>query len=305
MTRRIRLGMAFLHLDDWTRIAERVERYETLGFDAVWIADHFVFPWDPTQPWLEAWSLLAGLAARTHRIRLGSMVTHAVFRNPAVLARTAMTVDRMSGGRLELGIGTGSSDHDWTMTGAGKPWPSGERVDRFSEVVQIVDGLLRGTLHTYAGRYYQVADASLLPGPVQQPRPRLVIGASGPRMVKLAARYADAWVTEGAYRELWGSWSDATLNDVLRITRQRSELLNIEATALRRDPSTIGRIFNAGFAPGAEKPWQSVDAFEELVGRFTDLGFDEFVFLEPEPDEWAVFEQVVNRVMPSLSSSPG
>lgn len=274
--RPLRIGMAFLDLGDWDRVVERVEQFEALGIEAVWVADHFVFPWDPTRPWLDAWSLLAGLAARTHRIRLGSMVTHCIFRNPAVLARTAMTVDQMSGGRLELGMGTGASDYDWTMTGAGKPWPFGERVDRFKEVVDIVDGLLRGTLNTYTGHYYRVSDACLMPGPVQLPRPRLIIGAGGPRMIKLAARYADAWVTEGAYRDLWGT--DATISDVLRITRERSDLLNEEATALGRDPATIARIFATGFCPGAERPWQSVTAFDDLVGQFQELGFNEFVF---------------------------
>jgi len=156
MTGQIRFGIALFHLDDWSRIVERVERYEALGVDAVWIADHFAFPWDPARPWLDAWSLLAGLAAWTNRIRVGSMVTHAIYRNPAVLARTAMTVDQMSGGRLELGMGTGASDYDWSMTSGARPWSFAERVNRFAEVVEIVDGLLRGTL-SYLHR-------SVLPG---------------------------------------------------------------------------------------------------------------------------------------------
>lgn len=253
---RLRFGMTFLAQDDWSRIAARAEQFESRGFDAIWIADHFAFPWDPGRPWLEATSLLAGLAARTQRIRLGTMVTHAVYRNPAVLARTAMTIDQISGGRLELGIGTGASEYDWTMTGIGDPWPFAERVDRLTEVVEIVNGLLRGTLRTYAGHYYRVADATLAPGPVQQPGPRLVIAAGGPRMVKLAARYADAWVTEGAYRELWDK--QATVDDVARITRARAELLNEEAAVLGRDPRTIGRIFLAGFSPGSQSLWASV-----------------------------------------------
>ena len=127
-----------------------------MGLDSAWVADHFVFPWDPTGPWLEAWSLLGGLAARTRRIQLGTMVSHVIYRNPAVLARTAMTVDRMSNGRLQFGLGTGASDYDWRLTGSGEPWPFAERVDRFVEAIEIVDGLLRGTMTTYQGRYYQV-----------------------------------------------------------------------------------------------------------------------------------------------------
>src|SRR6266403_2178244 len=85
-------------------------------------AAFYAFPWDPTGPWLEAWSLLGGLAARTHRIQLGTMVSHVIYRNPAVLARTAMTVERISNGRLQLGLGTGASDYDWRLTGSGEPW---------------------------------------------------------------------------------------------------------------------------------------------------------------------------------------
>jgi alkanesulfonate monooxygenase SsuD/methylene tetrahydromethanopterin reductase-like flavin-dependent oxidoreductase (luciferase family) len=156
----------------------------------MWIPDHFVFPWQPSSPWLECFSVLAALAARTSRIRLGSLVTHTVYRNPAILARTAMSLDQISGGRLELGLGSGASEYDWTMTSGAAPAPPAERVDRFVETVEIVDGLLRRTLDTYAGRYFSVADAALAPGPVQQPRPRLLIAASGPRMLKTAARYA-------------------------------------------------------------------------------------------------------------------
>lgn len=143
-----------------------------------------------------------------------------------------MTVDRISSGRLELGIGAAASAYDWTMTSGAAPWLQTERVARFTEAVEIVDGLLRGTLGSYAGQYYQIAEAALAPGPVQQSRPRLVIAAGGPRMVKLAARYADAWVTEGAYRELWGTRT--TLADVERITRERAALLSEEASELGR-----------------------------------------------------------------------
>jgi alkanesulfonate monooxygenase SsuD/methylene tetrahydromethanopterin reductase-like flavin-dependent oxidoreductase (luciferase family) len=286
--------------DAWPKVVERVERYEALGFDAVYVPDHFVFPWDPAQPWLDGWSLLAGLAARTGWIRLGTLVTHVVYRNPAVLARAAMTVDQISGGRLELGIGTGASDHDWWMTSGAEPWPFAERVDRFAEAVEIVDGLLRGSPHTYAGRYYRITDAVLAPGPIQRPRPRLIVGAVGPRMVKLAARYADAWVTEGMSCELWGT--KATLRDVLRIARERAALLSEEARVLGRDPDSIGRIFLAGFSPGTEAPWASPAAFEDIVSRYRELGFNEFVFPEPEADEWTRFERISGEARPRLAS---
>jgi alkanesulfonate monooxygenase SsuD/methylene tetrahydromethanopterin reductase-like flavin-dependent oxidoreductase (luciferase family) len=209
-----------------------------------------------------------------------------------------MTVDRISGGRLELGIGAGASAYDWTMTSGAEAWPAAERVARFAEAVQIVDGLLRGTLRSFAGRHYQLADVCLAPGPVQQPRPRLVIAAGGPRMVKLAARYADAWVTEGAYPELRGG--QVTMEDHVRITGERAALLSEEAAALGRDPAALGRIFLVGFSPLPATPWASVAAFEELIGRHIELGFDEFVLPEPTPTQWPLFERIATEVIPRL-----
>ena len=117
-------------------------------------------------------------------------------------------------------------------------------------------------------------------------------------MVKLAARYADAWNTEGAYRELWHG--GATAADVLRLARERGELLSEQAAALGRDPRAIIRSFLAGFSPAAETPWASVDAFQDLVGRYRELGFSEFIFPEPGAGETAVFERVVQEVLPGL-----
>jgi alkanesulfonate monooxygenase SsuD/methylene tetrahydromethanopterin reductase-like flavin-dependent oxidoreductase (luciferase family) len=166
-----------------------------------------------------------------------------------------------------------------------------------------VDGLLRGTLNTYHGRYNQVTDAVLAPGPVQQPRPRLLVAAGGRRMVKLAAWFGDAWATECAY---FGDLADKqpTVADVLRLTVDRVQLLENEARLLGRDPSTIGRTLVAGFSTATDSPWVSIEAWHNLVGRFRELGFDEFIFPEPEPHEMAVFEHVVATEMPRYRRAP-
>jgi hypothetical protein len=119
-------------------------------------------------------------------------------------------------------------------------------------------------------------------------------------MLKIAARYADAWVTEGAYPELRGR--QAGIADVVRCTRERVELLDDGAAAVGRDPRAIARVFLAGFAAGCDAPWASLAAWQEVVGRFLDLGFDEFVFPEPDLEDWPVFESVVSRVIPDLRS---
>lgn len=298
MSPTMRFGVLILPDRAWHEILERAERYEAAGLDTVWVADHFVHFVDPTGPWLEAWTLLAGLATRTSRIRLGPLVSHAIYRNPAVLARQAMTVDQLSGGRLELGLGTGASDYDWEIACGTEAWPFGERVDRFAETAEIVDRLLRGQTTTYAGRYYRVANATLQPGAQQRPRPPLTVAASGPRMVRLAGRFADTWITEGNYRELWGR--DATAADVLRITRERSGLLDEAVVAAGRNPATVRRAFLAGFSPGLEDPWASVDAFSDFVGRYREIGCSDFVLPEPSPEMTTPFERIVRDVIPAL-----
>lgn len=298
MAQELRFGVLVLQDTPWPDILERAGRYEAAGLDSVWLADHFVHYANPTGPWLECWTLLAGLASRTSRIRLGPLISHPVYHNPAVLARQAMTVDRLSGGRLELGLGTGASDYDWEIPCGVEAWPFAERVEHFAEAVEIVDRLLRGETTTYDGRYYRVAEATLQPGPVQRPRPPLTVAASGPRMVRLAARYADVWITEGNYRELWGS--SATSADVLRITRERGELLSTEAAAVGRDPAAIRRAFLAGFSPGLEAPWASTDAFSEFVGRYREIGCSVFALPEPRGGEQAVFERIARDVIPAL-----
>jgi alkanesulfonate monooxygenase SsuD/methylene tetrahydromethanopterin reductase-like flavin-dependent oxidoreductase (luciferase family) len=294
----LRFGILILQVDPWRAILERVRRYEAAGLDTVWMADHFVHFADPTGPWLEAWTLLAGLAVSTSRIRLGPLVSHAIYRNPAILARQAMTVDQLSGGRLELGLGTGASAHDWRIARGEEPWPFAERVERFSEMLEIVDRLLRGETTTYRGRYHRVADATLVPGPLQRPRPPLTLAASGPRMVRLAARYADTWVTEGNYRELRGT--RATAADVLRLTRERGELLSHAAAALGRDPGAVRRAFVAGFSPGLETPWASPGAFSDFVGTYRDIGCSVFGLPEPNEGESGTFERVVGDLIPTL-----
>jgi alkanesulfonate monooxygenase SsuD/methylene tetrahydromethanopterin reductase-like flavin-dependent oxidoreductase (luciferase family) len=301
MERRLRFGILVLQNYPWPEIAEQVRRYEALGLDSLWVADHFVDPWEPAGSWFECWMLVAALATQTGQIRLGPLVSHVLYRNPALLARQAMTVDHLSGGRLELGLGAGASEYDRSMTGV-PSWPAAERVQRFKEAVEIVDQMLRSEVTTHHGRYYSVHDAAMGPGPLQRPRPPITIAASGPNMVKIAARYADTWNTEGNYRELWHG--RATPADVLRMTRERGELLSEAAAALGRDPGDIARSFLAGFSPAPESAWASEDAFQDFVGRYREIGCTEFIFPEPAADEIAVFERVTESIIPALQRTP-
>lgn len=299
MDRPTRYGIFILQDSPWPDMVERVRWYEAIGFETVWVADHFVSPWHPPGPWLEAWTLLAGLAAQTSRIRLGPLISHPLYHNPAVLARQAMTVDRLSGGRFELGLGAGASYADAPTTGS--PWrPPAERVARFREAATLIDRLLSQEVTTFEGRYYRVESAWMNPGPVQRPRPRLTIAASGPGMVKLAAALADVWNTEGSFQQLYER--GASPADVCRFARERSELLSEEAARLGREPESIVRSFLFGFGAAPEDPWASVAAFDDIVGRYREIGFSEFIFPEPDADQMDVLERVA-EVMPASTGA--
>ena len=177
---------------------------EDAGFDAFFRSDHlvafdipgFVTPRDGTgQPGpTEAWTTLAGLARDTRTIRLGTLVSSATFRHPSMLAITVAQVDQMSGGRVELGLGTGWYDQEHTSYGIDFP-PLGERFDRLEEQLQVLTGLWAADgPFSFAGEHYQLADSPALAKPAQRPRPPLILGGTGPkRTPRLAAAYADEY----------------------------------------------------------------------------------------------------------------
>lgn len=179
----------------WTEMLAMVRRAEELGYDSVWIPDHLIIdiPRPGSQPegaW-EGWSLVAALAAATERIGIGLLVTCTAFRNPALLAKMADTVDEISGGRLILGLGAGWCELEFRMFG----YPFDHRVGRFAEAVHIISGLLRDGHIDFQGTYYQARDCELRPRGPRPQGPPILVGSSskGVRMLGLTARYADIW----------------------------------------------------------------------------------------------------------------
>lgn len=267
----------------WAELVRRWQAYEELGFDSVWDCDHYVQPSRPHGPYFEGWTLLAGLAAVTTRIRIGVLVSCNTFRHPALLAKEAVTVDHISGGRLELGLGAGWYEPEHTMFGIPFP-PAGELVGRFEEAVEIVDRLMRSEEVTFDGRYYQLAAAEFRPGPIQKPRPPLTIGAHGPRMLKLCAQYADAWNSFGSVAEV----------------RERNRVLDEKCAEVGRDPKTIVRSLYYWVAKAGLDPWESTDAFDEMVGSYREAGINEFIVDQPRADQSVVLERVASVVIPGL-----
>lgn len=303
MRQGLRFGLVTPQLVPWPVMVDRWRTAEMLGFDSVWVVDHFVNPAMVSGRWFEGWTMLAALATQTSRVRLGVLVTSISFRNPAVLAKEALTVDHISGGRLEVGLGAGGQVNDHTMTGS-DPWPPAERVARFREFVGVVDTLLRcETAANYEGRYYRVRDAIMTPGPVQRPRPPITIGATGRKMLAIAAAYADCLNTSGG-----GDGRRAhelTPTQAQENVRRRNALLDDLCARQGRDPSSIRRSLLAGGGSSPEDPWLSVEAFRDFVGRYREAGIDEFLFYYPSRLELAHghFEEIAREVIPTLRAA--
>jgi alkanesulfonate monooxygenase SsuD/methylene tetrahydromethanopterin reductase-like flavin-dependent oxidoreductase (luciferase family) len=182
---------------------------ERLGFDVVWNCDTVVEPDRPRHIMFDGPSTLTLMAACTRRIRVGTLVTSMYFRHPVTLTKAAATVDNISDGRLEVALGVG--DPSAGAAAVGVDWPPGERVARFAEFIELVDLLLRQETTDYDGRFYRCAGAETVPLPVQRPRPPLTVAAHGPKMLSIAARFADAWSS-------WGGYGVETEEDFYRVT---------------------------------------------------------------------------------------
>lgn len=174
-------------------LLHRARRIEALGLHSMWIYDHLYGPMLPDTPAFEGWTLATALLAATERLRVGHLVLCNNFRHPALLAKMATTLDVISGGRLEFGLGSGSVEQEHHE--AGLPWGSvAERSDRLAEALEIITSMFAGGRTTFSGQHYEVHGLPNLPAPVQQPRPPIHVGGAGERRtLPIVARYADVW----------------------------------------------------------------------------------------------------------------
>ncbi len=177
----------------YAEIRDLARRAEEAGFESFWVSDHF-FGGEgvPDRDCLEAWTLLAALARDTTRIRLGTLVTAVQYRNPALLAKIAASVDQMSGGRLEFGLGAGWKEAEYRAYGYDYP-SAAARVDQLKDTLEIARRLWTEDRATYHGKHYRVDAAVCAPKPLQLPHPPIWIGGAQPRVMRLAARYADGF----------------------------------------------------------------------------------------------------------------
>jgi alkanesulfonate monooxygenase SsuD/methylene tetrahydromethanopterin reductase-like flavin-dependent oxidoreductase (luciferase family) len=181
--------MGFTYAD----VLHRATRCEQLGIGSLWLYDHMYGPGVPNIASLEAWTLATALLANTERLRVGQLVLCNQFRHPAVLAKMATTLDQISGGRMELGLGSGSIEDEHLRMGL--PWGTfRERSERLGEALEILTQAFAAGVVDFAGTHYAVRDMPIVPGPVQRPRPPIVVGGVGEKFtLPLVARYADVW----------------------------------------------------------------------------------------------------------------
>jgi alkanesulfonate monooxygenase SsuD/methylene tetrahydromethanopterin reductase-like flavin-dependent oxidoreductase (luciferase family) len=296
---------------NYTDIIERSLLAEGLGFDSLWFYDHLYSPGLPHLPSFEAWTLASYVLAQTTRLRVGHLVLCNNFRHPALLGKMATSLDVLSGGRLDLGIGSGSVEHEHHQ--AGLPWGTlPERSDRLAESLEILTQMFTGDATTFSGTYYDVVDLPNVPPPIQSPRPPIHIGGIGPRRtMPIVARYADVWnvPTYGLAR-----WEES-----LRV-------LETECAAIGRDPSTIRRSHEAilvlapdeasldearakaerryggdGWGMEAGGYIGTPSMVVERIGELVDKGITTFVFFTHDRAEPRTLELFAERVMPEFS----
>jgi alkanesulfonate monooxygenase SsuD/methylene tetrahydromethanopterin reductase-like flavin-dependent oxidoreductase (luciferase family) len=216
----------------WSTLLDYAQRAEQLGFDSLWLSDHLFLDiakyggTDEVHGVFEPLVTLAALARTVTRPRLGTLVMCEALRPATVLAKALATLDRISGGRLDVGLGAGWYEPDYEAIGMKMP-PPRERLDRLEEAVTICTGLLGGGPLTFEGLFHRAVDAHNRPPALQEPRPRVFVGGKGDRLLRLAAAHADGWNT------CW-VWTPADY-------RQRLEVLERACEGVGRDPSTVWR----------------------------------------------------------------
>ncbi|MCC6238148.1 MAG: TIGR03560 family F420-dependent LLM class oxidoreductase [Dehalococcoidia bacterium] len=293
----------------WADLVDTWQRLEAWGFDGAWCHDHFIPAGtrDVDGPCMDGWTALAALAALIPRMRLGVFVTGNTYRNPALLAKIATTIDHISGGRLNMGMGASWYELEHTAYGFELGTP-GQRLDRLEEALEVITRLWSGADRvSFEGNHYSLHDAPFLPLPLQSPRPPIWIGGGGERRtLRLVARYADAWNGLGPLDTL----------------RRKAEVLHQHCLEVGRDPAAIQLTAGAPVIPDAiyegyvARTAERLDVAPDEVRRRTfggnaedmraatqaylDAGFTHIVLMVNTPYDFPVFERIATEVLPAF-----
>ena len=263
---------------------------EAAGLDSIWVFDHVLFRFGGETGGIhECWTILAAVAEATHRVELGSLVMCTGFRNAALLAKMAATLDHVSAGRLILGIGAGWHDPEYEAFG----YPTDHKVSRFEESLAVITGLIRTGRADLAGRFVTVRDAVLIPA-ARTDLP-ILVAAKGPRMLELAARHADAW------NLAWFGLPDARLARVRGELREACERVGRDPDSLSITVGVTVRYPRTGLAPAEPPTAPALSGTPEEIAQglaaHAAAGADHLIAaLEPcSPATLAAFVDAVNR----------
>jgi alkanesulfonate monooxygenase SsuD/methylene tetrahydromethanopterin reductase-like flavin-dependent oxidoreductase (luciferase family) len=263
----VRFGATIPQVVPFPLVRDDFRFIESLGIENGWVADHFAVDGAGDMAILEPWTLLAAVATETERIRIGTMVTNVSTRNVGMLAKAILTVDQISNGRVDVGLGAGFYPVEHAALGIDF-LDSRRRVERLGEATEILDRALRGEHVTYQGSYFRLVDAPFHPQPTQRPRPPVWVAAQGTRSLRIAARHADAVVCLGE--------AGTGLDDSLSRFRERMARLDELCAAEGRDAGTLRRCYFAGWAN--EPIFESSDATADFIGRYVEAGATDFTF---------------------------
>jgi F420-dependent oxidoreductase-like protein len=312
MSEPVRIGIYVPQLAfDYPDMLERARRCDELGFDSFWLYDHLYGPALPEAPAFEAWTLATALLTNTSRVRVGHMVLCATFRHPAILGKMATTLDVISDGRLNFGIGSGSVAEEHER--AGIPWDTlAHRTEVLEETLEIVTGMFANEQTTFSGKHFQVQDLPNLPRPVQHPRPPIYVGGVGEkRTLPLVARFADVWnVPTYGLGEL----------------AQKQAVVDAECARIGRDPARIRRSLEAVMVIAADDAalddarakgerrfpgpgWGLTEggyvgtpnAIVDRIGEHVELGFTEFIFFLHDRAARGTLELMASDVLPQVT----
>lgn len=254
----------------WGDIAAMAQRAEEVGFDSFWLPDHLLFRFDNVnqQGAWDVWSLLAALAATTKTIEIAPLVACTSFRNPTLIAKMADTIDEISGGRFILGLGAGWHRPEYDAFG----FPYDHRVGRFEEAMQIISTLLREGQIDFQGRFYSARECELRPRGPRPQGPPILVGGSGERMLRITARYADAWNADRrnslAVIDELHARVDAACHDVGRDPATLERVIGIQVDVLNDErQATQPRQF-------VQEPWPLTGTPEELAAQIRTLAGD-------------------------------
>ncbi|MCD0453430.1 LLM class flavin-dependent oxidoreductase [Actinocorallia sp. API 0066] len=264
------VGVVLWPIAEWPEMGAQWRQVEEMGFHTGWVYDHLA--WRGHSPWDDALTSLAAAAAVTSTLRLGTLVTSPNFRHPLPTAHAVKTLDRISGGRITLGVGAGGTSHTSDGDVLDEEWSPRKRADRYAEWVGQLDALLTEAPVTVKGEYWAARDVTVAPGLVQRPRPPFYVAGEGPRGMRLAVRYGQGWIANPASPDA----------PALDLVRSRMAWLGEACEESGRDFRSLRRLLLTGFTPD---PWtRSLSDFVELYESYADAGITDVALHWPRPD---------------------